>query len=229
MSAKNGKPCRKCGQNEWRANGRCAPCARERQRRWSAANPDKVAVKARRWRLNHPEKNTERKRKYKQANPEKEAERSRRWKRKNPNKVREQERRRRFADPEGTRRCNRRWHQNNIEKVHERCRNWRLSNPDRANAIKHRYRTRKTAAGGSYTVAEWKALLAHYGYRCLCCGRDDVKLAADHIVPVAKGGSSNIDNIQPLCNLCNSRKGTQTIDYRPEMGLGRWIQRKLFG
>lgn len=210
MSAKNGKPCRKCGKNEWRANGRCSPCARERQRRWSAANLDKVAAKARRWRLNHPEENAERKRKYKQANLVKEAQRNRRWKNANPDKLREYERKRYATNS-------------------ERCRKWRHSNPDKANAIIHRRRTRQTAAGGSYTVAEWKSLLDHYGNRCLCCGRNDVRLAADHIVPVVRGGSSSIDNIQPLCNSCNSRKGTKTIDYRPNKGLGRWIQRKLFG
>ena len=76
------------------------------------------------------------------------------------------------------------------------------------------YRTRYTA-GGSYTLEEWKALLNFCGNKCLCCGRGDVELHADHIIPVAKGGTSNIDNIQPLCASCNSRKGAKTIDYRP--------------
>jgi 5-methylcytosine-specific restriction endonuclease McrA len=48
----------------------------------------------------------------------------------------------------------------------------------------------------------------------LCCGRPDVKLTQDHVVPLARGGSNLIDNIQPLCASCNSSKGTQTIDYR---------------
>ena len=63
---------------------------------------------------------------------------------------------------------------------------------------------------------------------CPLC-KTDVKLTADHVIPISKGGSSFIENMQPLCRSCNSRKKNKTIDYRPGSGLGRWIQRKLFG
>jgi len=40
-------------------------------------------------------------------------------------------------------------------------------------------------------------------------------------VPLIKGGSDSIDNLQPLCGYCNSSKGTRVIDYRPcEVDLG---------
>ena len=47
------------------------------------------------------------------------------------------------------------------------------------------------------------------GYRCQICGRtrgDGAKLVVDHIVPVAKGGTSDMDNLQTLCFECNSGK-----------------------
>lgn len=69
------------------------------------------------------------------------------------------------------------------------------------------------ANGGSHTRAEFRALCVQYDNCCLCCGKR-ASLTADHIVPVEHGGSSDISNIQPLCRPCNSRKGTQTIDYR---------------
>jgi 5-methylcytosine-specific restriction endonuclease McrA len=56
-------------------------------------------------------------------------------------------------------------------------------------------------------------LLAQHGHRCLCCGASEA-LTADHVIPVSKGGSSNIENIQPLCLPCNTRKGARIIDYR---------------
>ena len=145
---------------------------------------------------------------------DKSKENSKRYRQRNPEKVRDAARLRR---------------ENNPEKEKERKRQYQQLNPGKINAKTHRRRTLKTAAGGNYTAAEWNSLAEHYGGKCLCCGRTDVKLTADHVVPVSKGGTSNIDNIQPLCKSCNSRKRDKTIDYRPSSGLGRWIQRKLFG
>jgi len=80
-------------------------------------------------------------------------------------------------------------------------------------AYTHSRRTRKNTAGGAYTSAEWIALCDKYGNVCLRC-RKHSKLTPDHVIPVAKGGTSNIDNIQPLCGTCNSHKGVKTTDYR---------------
>lgn len=55
-----------------------------------------------------------------------------------------------------------------------------------------------------------------YNYSCLRCNKKDIELTIDHIIPLSKGGSNNIDNIQPLCRSCNSLKGTKVIDYRNE-------------
>jgi len=120
------------------------------------------------------------------------------------------------------------WAKDNPDKVYERCKKWQAKNRDKMNksarewarrnlgkilAKNQKRRTAKTQAGGSFTPAEWNALCKHYKHRCLCCGKRR-KLTADHIIPVSKGGSSNIDNIQPLCGPCNSSKGAKTIDYR---------------
>ncbi len=47
------------------------------------------------------------------------------------------------------------------------------------------------------------------GYRCQICGRtqaEGAKLVVDHIIPVAKGGQSTMDNLQTLCFECNAGK-----------------------
>lgn len=41
--------------------------------------------------------------------------------------------------------------------------------------------------------------------KCLQCGSQE-KLEFDHIIPVAKGGSSTARNIQLLCETCNRKK-----------------------
>lgn len=92
----------------------------------------------------------------------------------------------------------------------------------------HRRRAQKKQLRGRFTLAEWNALCARYGHKCLCCGRSDVKLTADHILPLSRGGSNSIDNIQCLCKTCNNRKMTRVIDYRPDKGGTIYKQLELF-
>lgn len=47
-------------------------------------------------------------------------------------------------------------------------------------------------------------------YRCVNC-ESYKDLTVDHIYPVSKGGSDEIDNLQTLCRSCNSKKGTKTM------------------
>lgn len=51
------------------------------------------------------------------------------------------------------------------------------------------------------------------GRKCLNCGTSE-NIAIDHIKPISEGGLDTIDNLQPLCQSCNSSKGSKTIDYR---------------
>jgi 5-methylcytosine-specific restriction endonuclease McrA len=83
-----------------------------------------------------------------------------------------------------------------------------------SNAAVHRRRARAQSNGGSHTAKEWRALCAQYNHRCLCCG-EAKQLTKDHIVPLEKGGTDDISNLQPLCLDCNLRKHTRIIDYRP--------------
>lgn len=57
------------------------------------------------------------------------------------------------------------------------------------------------------------ALCDLVGGRCVACGAK-VPLEADHVVPLAKGGRSDLGNLQPLCKRCNMAKGTNSTDYR---------------
>ncbi len=90
---------------------------------------------------------------------------------------------------------------------------WKRDNPDKVRALYHKRRAQKTQAGGFFTAEEWFLLCFAVGFRCLCCGLKK-PLEADHVIPVSKGGSSWLWNIQPLCESCNVKKHDQTIDYR---------------
>jgi 5-methylcytosine-specific restriction endonuclease McrA len=89
-------------------------------------------------------------------------------------------------------------------------------NRDKLTLFANLRRARKLAASGSHTDKEWQALKAFYDYKCLCCGKrePEIKLTRDHIIPLTKGGTDSIDNVQPLCARCNSKKNNKHIDYR---------------
>ena len=50
------------------------------------------------------------------------------------------------------------------------------------------------------------------GFRCVLCGRtakDGVVLHVDHILPVARGGKTEINNLRTLCEFCNLGKSAK--------------------
>jgi hypothetical protein len=51
-----------------------------------------------------------------------------------------------------------------------------------------------------------KQVFERDGHRCKICKRMDC-LSIDHIIPVSKGGTNDLDNLQTLCRPCNSAKG----------------------
>jgi 5-methylcytosine-specific restriction endonuclease McrA len=46
---------------------------------------------------------------------------------------------------------------------------------------------------------------------CMYCGSEN-GLMIDHIMPVSKGGNSEIQNLTRCCNSCNSSKSDKTIN-----------------
>lgn len=68
---------------------------------------------------------------------------------------------------------------------------------------------------GRHTKSEWAEMLAACDNKCVRCGCDG-DLVKDHIIPIYQEGSDGIENLQPLCVSCNSTKGPDTTDFRPD-------------
>lgn len=89
-------------------------------------------------------------------------------------------------------------------------------NREKSNLRTRKYRAQKKINGGSHTEEEWQRLLNNIGRMCAKCGSLD-NIEKDHIIPISKGGSNSIDNLQPLCRSCNARKSAKEANYIPNL------------
>lgn len=103
----------------------------------------------------------------------------------------------------------------NTEQIRLYQKAYRGAPENRTKLVVHRQRREalRRGAEGTYTADEWRALCDHYGNKCLACG-EPKPLTVDHVIPLSKGGSNDISNLQPLCGSCNSIKRDKAIDYR---------------
>ena len=103
-----------------------------------------------------------------------------------------------------------------------RCPSWKDGRSKDKNylwRLRRDYELRKINAEGSHTRGEWELLKKQYGFKCPACQKiePEIILTEDHIIPLSKGGSDYIENIQPLCRSCNSIKRLKTTKYSLEI------------
>jgi len=120
----------------------------------------------------------------------------------------------------------------NPQKRREYQREWRKKNHDYSNYLSLRRNVKKKELGGSHTFEEWLQLKKEYDYICPACEKKEPFekqhckiLTQDHIVSIDKWKiwikshqeinylCDDIENIQPLCQSCNSKKNNKIIKY----------------
>ena len=123
----------------------------------------------------------------------------------------------------------REWYKKNKEIKDTKVKKWKEMHPENIKRWKARYyekhkervrllrrmcRARRRAlqksAKGTFTLKEWEELLRKTSFTCQKCRKKEpeVKMTIDHIIPLSRGGTNYIGNIQPLCMRCNCSKGT---------------------
>lgn len=193
-SCKNIKPISNFNKNRNRKDGlcfECKSCNSERHKKYDINNPGKLNQ----WGRNNPKKRNES---------------VLRW----AHSHKEYYKKYRDSHVEQSRESVRKSRIIHIESTRERERKYRLEHPEKSIEQNRRRRARILGCGGTIKEEEWKELKNKFGNICLCCKRNDVKLTLDHVIPLKLGGENIIENAQPLCQPCNSRKGIKVIDYR---------------
>lgn len=55
-----------------------------------------------------------------------------------------------------------------------------------------------------------KNILRRDSFKCAYCGRGDLPLTLDHVIPKARGGDDSWENLVSACIKCNNKKGDRT-------------------
>jgi 5-methylcytosine-specific restriction endonuclease McrA len=192
------KRCSKCGEyhdislfrkNRCRKDGHseyCRDCARIVQRAYREKHREEVNERQCKWARENKEKVNAIQSRYIKNHPEKKEKR---------NKV--------IKD----------WHKKHPEADAESRKKYRLNHHDEMISYTQNRRAKLKGNGGTYTAKEFSELCKLFDYKCACCG-EKKPLTVDHIIPIKHGGANIIENIQPLCQSCNSKKHTKIIDFR---------------
>jgi 5-methylcytosine-specific restriction endonuclease McrA len=215
-------------RQEWRRAWRKANAEKIRQQKraryWArvvekrareGAPLEKSAAELEAMRLAKREERNAKKRARCAANPEKARAASRAWHTANREKALDKLKKR-YADPAYLERHRAREKARYVaqpEKIKLRTRAWAKNNPDKVRSIFHRRRSRMRGTHSrGVTAAEWQALVELFNGCCAYCGKRGKKLTVDHIVPIAKHGRDEIENVLPACRSCNCSKNNKDLE-----------------
>lgn len=144
------------------------------------------------------------------------------WMKRNAEKAREGMRRWRAHHPELNLSNKREYYRKNSEREIARVEAYRKTHPDVNRVRWQNRRAREVSSEGRHSAAEWRALVEQYGGCCAYCGAA-TEMTEDHRVPLARGGTNDIENIIPACLPCNCRKHTMTErEFRVRLANERW-------
>lgn len=130
------------------------------------------------------------------------------WRKANPEKAKAEYRDWYYGKGKG---YHKKWQAENRETNRIVLQEWRKAHPNEMQHYGNVARLKREGYDPIHTLDEWMALLAKHEGKCAVCGSTD-DICIDHVIPLSKGGTDAIENIQPLCRMCNASKGNKITD-----------------
>ena len=202
---------------------------RELNKKYRKENPDKVKEQNKKYYEENFKGNSDKireknKRGY-ENNKENIIKTNRKWAKANQERVKKNQKKYYEENIERIKERDRMYRLNNIERYRENFRKRAREHPEKIREANRKIRVKRMNCEGFHVCKEFDILKEKTGNICLCCKTKESelknkykdldkkywKLTEDHIIPLAKGGSDFIDNIQPLCMYCNSVKNANII------------------
>lgn len=225
-----GKICKKCGAGLTLVGSRlrCRPCRNAAASAYYATNAETLKAKSRQWGMENKEKVKQRDAARYAANPEKFKAKSSAWYAENKERARAAGVKYRLANMERCREVSRKYYEANKEASLRTSREWVKANPERRKEIvakwskanpesgrtscRKRRALTKGAIGPHHTVSDFLLCITVQDKCCWYCGFPfPMKIHADHVVPLSKGGGNGPDNIVASCPDCNLSKANRLL------------------
>lgn len=175
-------------QKQWNIDNK------ERIKQYQQDNAERIAEYNKQWREENKEHCAEYSKKYAQDNKDQIAEYKKQWHKDNPQ-------------------YDKQYRQDNADHRAEYNKQWRQTPKGKAarKASSHNRRAQKLNNGGNHTGAELLNLFDLQSGKCPYCKvklnkTGNNKYHSDHVLPLSKGGTNDISNIQLLCPKCNMSK-----------------------
>jgi 5-methylcytosine-specific restriction endonuclease McrA len=178
------------------------------QQKWAKKNRHKLRAASRRWRARYPEKQKAATYRWRRKHLAEWNAYQRRWRKKNRLRTNQLLRAHRAENAAKHNASRRRYRQKNLGKLRTVARKYYMRHFEKKRLEHQRAMVKRRSAIGAFTLAEWRALLRKYRYKCVYCNKRITRKTAsvDHVAALSRGGTNWIRNIVPSCLPCNQRK-----------------------